>query len=392
MRIAGTGWWSAAALLLATCVAAPAPAGAEGTLSALQTDMDQIARRARPAVVTVFAQRTTRKPGGEKRLRTRVGSGVAVEESGILTTASVVLGAERLMIRTANGLQAEAELVGVDPIFNIALLRVPDVRLPTLHFGGPHDSDVGSWVISLGTSYGAQPTQSVGNIAYKYREPHQSLLQLTNNVYPGNSGAAALSPRGELIGIVQGELSPPEPADQDPDGERRPGSASFVLSAETIRPIYEDLARTGHVPHGFLGVRTRPASVAATEGGKRTPIGALVESVVDRGPAQRAGIRPGDLIVAYERERVEYPEQLARWVAATRPATTVELVWVRDEVGHNGRAVLGRSPDPLPDWVTRDPDFDAPDASPGRISELEKEVRRLSDELSRMKDHGKPQR
>jgi S1-C subfamily serine protease len=51
------------------------------------------------------------------------------------------------------------------------------------------------------------------------------------------------------------------PADQDPDGERRPGSASFVLSAETIRPIYEDLARTGHVPHGFLGVRTRPASV-----------------------------------------------------------------------------------------------------------------------------------
>ena len=380
----------AGARLLAVLVLVPVPSGAEGTLSALQTDMDQIARRARPAVVTVFAQRTTKKPAGEKRVRTRVGSGVAVEESGILTTASVVLGAERVMIRTANGLQAEAELVGVDPIFNIALLRVPDVRLPALRFGGPHDADVGSWVISLGTSYGAQPTQSVGNIAYKYREPHQSLLQLTNNVYPGNSGAAALSPRGELIGIVQGELSPPEPADQDPES-RRPGSASFVLSAETIRPVYESLARTGRVPHGFLGVRTRPAIIAATEGGKRTPIGALVESVVDNGPAQRAGIHPGDLIVAYERERVEYPEQLARWVAATRPATSVELVWVRDEVGHTGRAVLGQSPDPLPDWVTRDPDFDAPDAGPGRISELEKEVRRLSDELSRIKDHPKPQ-
>jgi S1-C subfamily serine protease len=390
LRLVGRRWWTGAALLLAGSMLLPVMGVAQGTLSALQTDMDQIARRARPAVVTVFAQRTTKKPGGDKRVRTRVGSGVAVEENGILTTASVVLGAERVMIRTANGLQAEAELVGVDPIFNIALLRVPDLRLPALRFGPARDAEVGSWVISLGTSYGAQPTQSVGNIAYRYREPHQSLLQLTNNVYPGNSGAAALNPRGELIGIVQGELSPPEPADQDPDGERRPGNASFVLSAETIRPVYEDLRRTGHVPHGFLGVRTRAASVTATEG-KRTPIGALVESVVDKGPAQRAGIRPGDLIVAYERERVEYPEQLARWVAATRPATTVDLVWARDEVMHTGRAVLGQSPDPLPEWVTRDPDFELPDPGPGRISELEKEVRRLSDELSRMKDHGKPQ-
>src|SRR5262249_25893806 len=104
-----------------------------------------------------------------------------------------------------------------------------------------------------------------------------------------------------------------------------------------------------------------------------------------------AGVRPGDLIVAYERERVEYPEQLARWVAATRPSTSVELVWVRDEVGHTGRAVLGQSPDPLPEWVTRDPDFDLPESGPGRISELEKGVRRLSDELSRIKAQGSPQ-
>lgn len=369
-------------------LALPAWGWAEGTLSALQTDMDMIARRARPAVVTVFAQRTTRRPGpsGEKRVLTRVGSGVAVEENGILTTASVVLGAERVMVRTANGLQADAEVVGADPIFNVAFLRVPSVRLPALRFGSPRDAEVGSWVISLGTSYGAQPTQSVGNVAYRYREPHQSLLQLTNTVYPGNSGAAALNPRGELVGIVQGELSPPEPADRDPEGERRPGGASFVLSAETVRPVFESLRRYGRVPHGFLGVRTRPASVTASEGGARTPIGALVESVVDDGPARQAGIRPGDLIVAYERERVEHPEQLARWVAATRPGTAVELVWVRDEVGHTGRAVLGQSPDPLPDWVTRDPDFAPPEASPVRISELEREIRRLGDELTRLKD------
>src|SRR5437867_2291915 len=201
------------------------PLRAQSTLSALQTDMEQIAERARPAVVTVFAQRTLpAKPGPhglERRTRTRVGSGVAVEENGILTTASVVMNAQRVVIRTANGLQSEAQVVGLDPIFNLALLRVTSVRLPAVRFGDARDGQIGSWVISLGTSYRAQPTQSVGNVAYRYREPHQSLLQLTNTVYPGNSGAAALNSRGELMGIVQGELSPPEPADSDPETERR---------------------------------------------------------------------------------------------------------------------------------------------------------------------------
>jgi len=381
-----------ARIVLATAAGLTAAQGvprAQGTLSALQTDMDQIARRARPAVVTVIAQREVARksgaPASEKRQRTRVGSGVAVEENGILTTASVVMGADRLVVRTANGIQAEAELVGLDPIFNLALLRVPSVRLPALRFGSPRDAEVGSWVISLGTSYRAQPTQSVGNVAYRYREPHHALLQLTNTVYPGNSGAAALNPSGELIGIVQGELSPPEPADRDPEGERRPGGASFVLPVEIARPVFENLRRHGRVPHGFLGVRTRPAIVTAAGGGPRTPIGALVEGVVEGGPAEKAGLRPGDLIVAYEHERVEYPEQLARWVATTRPGTSVELVWVREEVGQTGRALLAESPDPIPNWVTRDPEFDT-GAPPVRISELEREIRRLSEELSRIKD------
>src|SRR6266850_1681966 len=140
VSVRGTRWIGSLGLLCGLLASFPVPSRAEGTLSALQTDMDQIARRARPAVVTVFAQRTTHRTPGEKRLRTRVGSGVAVEENGILTTASVVLGAERLIIRTANGLQADAELVGVDPIFNIAFLRVPSVRLPALRFGPPRDA------------------------------------------------------------------------------------------------------------------------------------------------------------------------------------------------------------------------------------------------------------
>src|SRR5512145_311774 len=143
------GIGGAALVVLATLPIVP-PARAQGTLSALQTDMDQIARRARPSVVTVIAQREVRKPaappGGEKRQRTRVGSGVAVEDHGVLTTASVVMGADRVFLRTANGIQVEAEVVGLDPISNLALIRAPSLRLPTLRFGRPGDAEVGSWV------------------------------------------------------------------------------------------------------------------------------------------------------------------------------------------------------------------------------------------------------
>ena len=403
------GWMP---LLLAVFAAlAPSALSAQGTLSALQTDVDQIARRARPSVVTVFAQRqvpvrssepaahrTGAEAGaaaakgatGERRMRTRVGSGFAMWEDLIVTTASVVLGADHLLVRASNGIQVEGELVGLDPIYNVALVRVPSLRLPVLKYGGGGDTEVGDWVISLGTSYGAQPTQSVGNVAYRYREPHQSMLQLTNTVYPGNSGAAALNPRGEVIGIVQGELGSPEPENRDPDGERRPGGVSFALPVENMRPVLESLRREGRVRHGFLGVTTRAVALEADrEGGAKTPLGALVENVVPGGPAELAGLRGGDLIVAYERERVEYPEQLARWVAATPPGQTVELVWVREEVGMNGRTVITESPGAVPRWIARDPDVDVPEPGPARITELEKEIRRLSDELQKLKDQPK---
>ena len=212
-RSTGRGWVAALALAasLITTLAGPAPLRAQSTLSALQTDVDQIARRARPSVVTVFAQRSVADRGATRatppRVLTRVGSGVAIEDSRILTTASVVLGAERLAVRTANGLEADARLVGVDPISNVAVLDVPSLRLPVLRLAADHPAEIGDWVVSLGTSYRAQPTQSVGNVAYRHHEPHLTLLQLTNTVYPGNSGAAAVNTQGDLVGLVQGALS-----------------------------------------------------------------------------------------------------------------------------------------------------------------------------------------
>jgi len=384
------GAWMALALALAPVL--PSLAVAEGTLSALQTDVDQLARRARPAVVTVLALRTEmRRIRAERaavpRTHMAVGSGVAVEENGVLTTASVVQNAERVLVQTANGIQADAEVVGVDPIFNLALLRVPTVRLPTVRFASDR-IDIGDWAIALGTSYGAQPTQSVGNVAYLYREPRLVLLQLTNTVYPGNSGAPALNARGELIGLVQGELGSPDPGGTAPESERRPGGASFLQPVEIIRPVYESLRREGRVHHGFLGVSTKAASVESQRADDPVPIGAQVEAVEPGGPAAQAGLKRGDLIVAFDRERVEYPEQLARWVAASPPGAITEMVWVRDEIQHVAKVTLGESPQAVPQWLARRSGEGGGSTSPDRIAELERQVRRLSDELQRLRPRG----
>src|SRR5262245_45495410 len=111
-------------LLAAALFAVATPARSQTPLSALDTDVDQVPQKARASVSTLFAQPTTTVRGArdnqpKKKLHTRVGSGVAVEEDGILTTASVVIGAERLMVRTANGMQVDATLAGIDPVFNI---------------------------------------------------------------------------------------------------------------------------------------------------------------------------------------------------------------------------------------------------------------------------------
>jgi serine protease Do len=329
----------------ASAPAAPAPVA----------DMDSIAAQASRSVVTVFAQRTEVSSGRRSsravsRIHTRVGSGVAVEGSAVITTASVVLGAERILVRTSNGLQVEARLAGVDVVFNVALLLVPDVRLPWLAVSET-PAGLGDPVIVVGTTHWAKGTQSVGTVQYVFREPRNSLLQLTNIVQPGNSGAAALNAQGRLIGIVQGEMGVPDAGAARVEGAGRPSGMSVVMPIGQLRPVYESLKRTGRVPHGYLGVSTSAEVVHSEVDGEPVGLGARVESVRTKGPAAHAGLQRGDLIVAFEGERVEYPEQLARWVAKTRPGAAVRLVWVRDEVRHEGTASLGEAADPLPAWA-----------------------------------------
>ncbi len=379
----------ATSAVLAALLLIPPALFAQSVPAPPSVDVEALTRTVRPSVVTVFSQQsvtTGRVSEGKpvRRTRTRVGTGVAVEGNAILTTASVVRDAERVSVMTAAGRQMEARVLGIDALYNLALLAVDDVQLPPVLLATQRPAQVGDWVFTLGTSYRGETTQSVGTIATLYRDPRLPLLQLSNTAYPGNSGGAALNARGELIGLVQGEMGSSESLVR-PELEQTPG-ACIVQPVETIVPVYRALRSEGRMPHGFLGVQTRNAGVDSdTEPGLRVPIGALVESVQPGGPAARAGLERGDLIVGFERDRVEYADQLARWVTASRPRSAVELVWVRGDVRHSAKVTLGLSPDTMPRVASATPAATASGPSAARIAELEKQIQRLNVELQRLK-------
>ncbi len=377
--------------VLGSLLALPAPGlRAQGALSALESDVDIIARNARPSVVTIVARSTSDRPRASAGSGTRIGSGVAIAEDEVLTTASVVQGARRIWVRTVNSLQLEATVVGVDPIANVALLKVPGVRLPPMRFGVTRPPRVGDWVITVGTSRdnAERITHTLGSIAYRHRDPRLALWQLTNSVFPGFSGAAVVNSWGELVGLLEGQLDPESQAGVSAS-ERIPQGMSFMLPVESLRPVFLALKGEGRVHYGYLGVSTRAVSVESeTARGTRVPLGAEILDVVPGGPAALAGLKRGDLVVAFEGVPVEYPAQLARWVAASTPASTVNLVWVRNEYQQQGRVTLGESPAAQPDWAGVGPFAGGTSprgASPARIADLERQIQVMNRELSRLK-------
>ncbi len=366
---------------------------AQGALSALETDVDLILATTRPSVVTVVSVYDA-GPGSrpDSRLATRVGTGVAVAEDEILTTYSVVGQSRQIWVRTSNRLQLQAMLVGVDPISNLALLRVPGVRLPALPFASSRPAGVGDWVITVGTARDAhdRAAHSLGTVAFRHRDPRLPLMQLTNVVYPGFSGAAVVNAKGELVGLMEGELDTQSQADLLP-GERVPAGVSFMLAVDDLRPVYLQLHREGRVHYGYLGVSTRAVSVASeSQRGESVPLGVEVLDVTAGSPASRAGLRRGDLIVAFEGVRVEDPMQLGRWVTASPPGSAVKLVWVRDELRYEGRPVLTESQATLPEWASTGPlaALSSGGSSVPRIAELERRIERMNRELARLRTTG----
>jgi serine protease Do len=245
-----------------------------------------------------------------------------------VTNNHVIEHAEKIDVVLQDGTRYSATIQGRDPKTDLALLRMDvDVDLPYVELGPSDDAEVGDWVLAVGNPFGLGGTVTAGIISARGRDiqagPFDDFLQIDAPINRGNSGGPLFDATGRVIGINTAIFSPSG------------GSVGigFAIPSEMAADIIDQLKVAGMVERGWLGIEFQPVTeaVAASLGLDGTA-GALVAAVVEDGPAERAGLKMGDVIVSLDGESLDDPKDLPRMVANTRAGTEVEL-----EVLRNGK-------------------------------------------------------
>ncbi|MEM9967483.1 MAG: Do family serine endopeptidase [Pseudomonadota bacterium] len=258
--------------------------------------------------------------------RTGVGSGFIISEDGqIVTNHHVVAGADNVIVKLADGRQLTAEVIGSDPLTDIALLNVQaDDPLPTVSFGSSDALRVGDEVVAVGNPFGLGGTVTSGIVSALSRNinagPFDDFIQTDAAINRGNSGGPLFDTDGDVIGVNTAIISP------------RGGSVGigFAVPSDLVQIVVNDLADDGQLTRGWLGVNIRPMSEeVANVLGYANPKGAVIEAVSKDSPASQAGLKPGDVIIAYQNVDIANLRDLTRAVATTIPGETVTLMVLR---------------------------------------------------------------
>ena len=330
-------------------ISTPGPVGRATTL----TDFSAIAERTIPAVVNISAEQTIRQDyydpfaslfGRRGNLRSQrgianaVGSGVIVSPDGyILTNNHVVTGdADRsdltiekldVTITLSDKRELPAELIGTDPATDLALLKVDATNLPTMPWADSSKLKVAEWVLAIGNPYQLSETVTLGIVSAVGRtglgvSTFEDFIQTDAAINPGNSGGALINARGELIGINTVIFS-------------RSGGyqgIGFAVSSNLARQVFNDLRQYREVRRGSLGsVRLVPVTTRyARQFGAPDTRGAFVIEMYRDSAAYRAGLRPGDIIVAFKGTEVQDPGHLERLMSDAQIGSTARLRIIRE--------------------------------------------------------------
>ena len=316
--------------------------------------------RVAPAVVTIHSSRRSRAPRqhpffDDPRLREffglprapqsdaprvrGLGSGVIVSADGyILTNHHVIDGAEEITVALTDNRSFSAKLVGSDPPSDLAVLKIDERSLPVLNMGDSDRARVGDVVLAIGNPLGLEQTVTAGIISAKGRSTglsdgtFEDFLQTDAPINQGNSGGALVSATGELIGINSQILSPT-------GGNIGIG---FAIPVNMAKNVMDQIVRSGTVRRGSLGVTIQPLTPdMVSRLGLQNARGALVSSVVGGSPAERGGVRTGDVIIGFNGAAVSDPNALRNAVARTPPGSDVTLTVWRDGREQQLRVRLG---------------------------------------------------
>lgn len=253
-----------------------------------------------------------------------LGSGFIITADGtILTNAHVVADAEEVIVKLNDKREFTAKILGLDPASDVAVLKIDGKNLPTVRIGNSKATQVGDWVLAIGSPFGFESSASAGIVSAKSRSlpdgSYVPFLQTDVAVNPGNSGGPLFNLQGEVIGINSQIYS-------------RSGGyqgLSFAIPVEVAMGVERQIVAHGKVERGRLGVAIQEINQSLADSfGLPRPAGALVSSVDKDGPAARAGLEAGDVIVGIDGQTVEASGELPAIVAAKRPNESIRLqVW-----------------------------------------------------------------
>ena len=308
----------------------------------------QLARELKPAVVNVSTKRVEegwrrlegsgdeesqfnhffRQLFGDQPRRTvrSLGSGFIVNADGyVVTNNHVVDGATEIKVTLADGREMAAKVLGRDSKTDLALLKIDAKGLPLIALGDSTELQVGEPVMAIGNPFGLEQTVTTGIVSATGRVigegPYDDFIQTDASINPGNSGGPLINSKGQAVGINTALVS------------QSGGSVGigFAIPINLAKPVLTQLASTGHVERGYLGVAVqRLTSDLARSFKLDGPQGALVASVSPGSPAMKAGVKSGDVIVEYDGHRIARSDELPRVVAETPIGKDVALVVVRD--------------------------------------------------------------
>ena len=339
------------------------PSASVGSTGAQLPSLAPIVVRVTPAVVSL----TTTKG---------LGSGFVIDPEGhIVTNNHVVDGTNEAEVRFSDGKKFKARLIGRDEATDIALLKIDTPQaLPSVKFGDDRKARVGDWVLAVGNPFGLGGTVTAGIISARGRDEigktqFTDYIQVDAAINPGNSGGPTFDMNGRVIGMNTGGLA------------GRSGDAvsgiGFAIPASTIARVVEDLKTTGTVTRGFLGVQIESLSDDTAKAlGLPNTNGALVTGVVEGSPAEKAGIKQGDVILKINGQAVKDNRDLSRRIAALNAGETASFTIWRDNKQLAISVTVAKR-----DRVAEAPAAPAPDGSVQKLTSLGLGLRTITPEV-----------
>ena len=295
----------------------------------------------------------------QKRKASALGSGFIIDEKGIVVTNNhVIQGAEDIFVRVNGNQEYEATIIGADPLSDIAVLQIKsNDKFTFVKFGDSDKARIGDWVIAIGNPFGLGGTVTSGIISARNRSiglsRYEDFIQTDASINVGNSGGPLFNMDGDVIGINTAIL-----------GQSGSIGIGFAIPSNNAKKVVDQLIKYGETKRGWLGVRIQIVTKEIADLEKLDkPRGALVASVADGSPSDKAGILAGDIIIEFDGELIDQMKELPLIVAQTEVGKTVTVKLWRNEKEITKKITLGR--------LETSEDFKTKKAEKPKTSEIE---------------------